>query len=201
MYQTVEKFKSIVKTVPVPFLPAEKDVFKAFELTPKPALKVVWIGQDPYPNEKDATGLAFSVPKDASVPASLVNIFACLKEDLGIQAPHGNLEAWARQGLLLVNRSLTVRPKQPGSHEEYWVSFMPRLIQELNQGRPLVFVLMGKAAQSLKFLIDRKHLIIQTVHPSPLSAWRGFRESKLFLNIRSAQQKLGHPLIDFSQFD
>lgn len=201
MYQTVEKFKSIVKTVPVPFLPAEKDVFKAFELTPKSVLKVVWIGQDPYPNEKDATGLAFSVPKDASVPASLVNIFACLKEDLGIQAPHGNLDAWARQGLLLVNRSLTVRPKQPGSHEEYWVSFMPRLIQELNQGRPLVFVLMGKAAQSLKFLIDRKHLIIQTVHPSPLSAWRGFRESKLFLNIRSAQQKLGHPLIDFSQFD
>lgn len=201
MYQTVEKFKSIVKTVPVPFLPAEKDVFKAFELTPKVNLKVVIIGQDPYPDKKNATGLAFSVPKDVSIPASLVNIFACLKEDLGIIPPHGNLEAWARQGVLLVNRTLTVRPHQPASHEEYWVSFMPRLIQELNQGRPLVFVLMGNAAQSLKFLIDRKHLVIETVHPSPLSAWRGFKQSKLFLKIRSAQQKLGQELIDFAQFD
>jgi len=201
MYQTVEKFKSILKTIPVPYLPAESDVFKAFDLTPKDQLKVVWIGQDPYPNQKDATGLAFSVPIGEPVPASLLNIYLCLQEDLGIKPPHGNLDNWARQGVLLVNRSLTVRPKQPGSHEEYWVSFMPRLIQELNQGPSLVFVLMGKAAQSLRFLIDRKHLIIETVHPSPLSAWRGFKESKLFLKIRSAQQKLGQPLIDFSQFD
>lgn len=201
MYQTVEKFKSIVRTIPVPYLPAESDVFKAFELTPKDQLKVVWIGQDPYPNKKNATGLAFSVPIGEPVPASLLNIYLCLQEDLGVKPPHGNLENWARQGVLLVNRSLTVRPKQPGSHEEYWVSFMPRLIQELNQGKPLVFVLMGKAAQSLRFLIDRKHLVIETVHPSPLSAWRGFKESKLFLKIRSAQQKLGQPLIDFSQFD
>jgi len=201
MYQTVEKFKSILKTIPVPYLPAESDVFKAFDLTPKDQLKVVWIGQDPYPNQKDATGLAFSVPIGEPVPASLLNIYLCLQEDLGIKPPHGNLDNWARQGVLLVNRSLTVRPKQPGSHEEYWVSFMPRLIQELNQGPSFVFVLMGKAAQSLRFLIDRKHLVIETVHPSPLSAWRGFKESKLFLKIRSAQQKLGQPLIDFSQFD
>lgn len=201
MYQTVEKFKSILKTIPIPYLPAEADVFKAFERTAKADLKIVWMGQDPYPNKSDATGLSFSVPKDSQIPPSLRNIYACLKEDTGISPPHGNLEGWAKQGVLLVNRSLTVRPKEPGSHEEYWISFMPMLIQELNAGRPLIFILMGQAAQSLKPLIDRKHLIIETVHPSPLSAWRGFKQSKLFLKIRSAQQKLDQPLIDFSRFD
>ncbi len=182
--------------------PSLSDVFKAFELTPYESLKVVLIGQDPYPKKEDAMGLAFSVPKSRPIPGSLRNIFKVLKDDLNIQAPHGDLSGWAKEGVLLLNKALTVKTGKPLSHQVFWVDFFESVIRQISLKKtPLVFVLMGQEAAKIKPLIADHHVVINTVHPSPLSAHRGFLTSALFKKIQDALVNVGQPPIDFSRFD
>jgi uracil-DNA glycosylase len=164
--------------------PAKENIFKALELTPLENVKVVILGQDPYHGQGQAHGLAFSVNKGVPLPPSLVNIFKELKSDLGLEIPHhGNLEAWARQGVLLLNTVLTVEQSRPGSHHGMgWEQFTDKIIEVLNQEKEnLVFILWGSPAQKKAKIVDSKrHLILSSVHPSPLSSYRGFFGSKPF---------------------
>ena len=159
------------------FPPAGK-IFNAFDLCPFDRVKVVIIGQDPYHNIGQAHGLCFSVTAGTEFPPSLVNIFKELNRDIGVPLPiSGNLERWARQGVLLLNAILTVRAHQALSHQNKgWERFTDAAISALNREREnLVFMLWGNYAQNKGASIDpAKHLILRTVHPSPLSASRGF---------------------------
>lgn len=158
--------------------PPGKLIFSAFNLTPLTAVSVVIIGQDPYHGEGQAQGLAFSVPDGVRVPPSLQNIYKELHEDLGIPIPaSGNLEKWARQGVLLLNATLTVRAGKPASHQgrgwEVFTNQVIRTISDLRAG--IVFLLWGKFAQEKAALIDTsKHYILKAAHPSPFSAHKGF---------------------------
>ncbi len=153
-------------------------IFNAFNLTPFDDVKVVILGQDPYHNVGQAHGLAFSVPDGIQKPPSLQNIFKELNQDLGIPIPeHGNLEKWAKEGVLLLNASLTVRAHEAASHAKIgWQRFTDAAIKALSDKKQnLVFILWGNCAIAKENLIDHnKHLILKTVHPSPLSASRGF---------------------------
>lgn len=153
-------------------------IFNAFNLTPFNDVKVVILGQDPYHNEGQAHGLAFSVPDNIQKPPSLQNIFKELNQDLGMPIPiHGNLKKWAREGVLLLNASLTVRAHTAASHAKIgWQHFTDAAIKALSDKKQnLVFILWGNYAIAKENLIDHsKHLILKTVHPSPLSASRGF---------------------------
>ncbi len=153
-------------------------IFNAFDLCPFERVKVVIIGQDPYHNVGQAHGLCFSVTDGTDFPPSLVNIFKELNRDLGVPVPQsGNLERWARQGVLLLNAILTVRAHQALSHQNRgWERFTDAAISALNRDRDnLVFILWGAYAQNKGASIDAsRHLILKTVHPSPLSASRGF---------------------------
>lgn len=164
--------------------PEADHIFEAFHLTPLHKVKVVIIGQDPYHNEGQAHGLCFSVKPEVDIPPSLVNIYKELKEDLGCYIPNnGYLEKWARQGVLLLNTVLTVRAHQAFSHQgRGWEQFTDAVIRAVNdQDRPIVFILWGKPAQAKKsMLTNRKHLILEAPHPSPLSSYRGFFGSKPF---------------------
>lgn len=148
-------------------------IFSAFNLTPFEHVKVVIIGQDPYHGERQAHGLCFSVQNGIATPPSLVNIFKELQADLGIAVPKsGNLEAWAKQGVLLLNATLTVRANQPGSHQNKgWENFTDYVIKRLSDEKTgLVFLLWGKFAQSKEKLIDAsRHFILKAAHPSPLA--------------------------------
>jgi len=159
------------------FPPGDR-IFNAFDLCPFDRVKVVIIGQDPYHNVGQAHGLCFSVTDGTEHPPSLVNIFKELKSDLGIPVPgSGNLERWASQGVLLLNAILTVRAHEALSHQNKgWETFTDSVINLLNRDREnLVFLLWGAYAQKKGEAIDPgKHLILKTVHPSPLSASRGF---------------------------
>lgn len=153
-------------------------IFNAFNLTPFDNVKVVILGQDPYHNVGQAHGLAFSVPDGIQKPPSLQNIFKELNQDLGIAIPTtGNLEKWAKEGVLLLNASLTVRANMAASHAKIgWQRFTDAAIKALSDNKQnLVFILWGNYAIAKESLIDHeKHLILKTVHPSPLSASRGF---------------------------
>ncbi|MBQ8221782.1 MAG: uracil-DNA glycosylase [Bacteroidales bacterium] len=153
-------------------------IFNAFNLTPFDDVKVVILGQDPYHNIGQAHGLAFSVPDGIQKPPSLQNIFKELNQDLGIQIPAtGNLEKWAKEGVLLLNASLTVRANMAASHAKIgWQRFTDAAIKALSDKKQnLVFILWGNYAIAKENLINHeKHLILKTVHPSPLSASRGF---------------------------
>ena len=153
-------------------------IFNALNSTPLAQVKVVIIGQDPYHGPDQAHGLCFSVQPGVKTPPSLVNIYKELKRDLNIDMPsHGNLQHWAEQGVLLLNTSLTVEQGQAGSHAaKGWQPFTDRVIEVVSQQCDhLVFLLWGAHAQSKEKLIDSsKHLILKSVHPSPLSAHRGF---------------------------
>ncbi len=167
------------------FYPSGKKIFNAFNLTPFNELKVVILGQDPYHGPNQAHGLSFSVPSTIKPPPSLINIFKELENDLGkkINYQNGNLEKWAKQGVLLLNSSLTVEKSKPLSHQNYgWIEFTDRVISIISDElKNIVFILWGSFAQSKKQLIDsRKHLILTSPHPSPLSAHRGFFGSKPF---------------------
>jgi len=159
------------------FPPGDR-IFNAFDLCPFDRVKVVIIGQDPYHNVGQAHGLCFSVTDGTEFPPSLVNIFKELNRDLGIPSPRsGNLERWASQGVLLLNAILTVRAHEALSHQNKgWETFTDSVINLLNRDREnLVFLLWGSYAQKKGEAIDPgKHLILKTVHPSPLSASRGF---------------------------
>lgn len=158
--------------------PPSRLIFNAFNLTPFDKVKVVILGQDPYHNPGQAHGLAFSVPDNIQKPPSLQNIFKELKNDLCIETPStGNLEKWAKEGVLLLNASLTVRANMAASHAKIgWQRFTDAAIRALSDKKEnLVFILWGNYAIAKEKLInEEKHLILKTVHPSPLSASRGF---------------------------
>jgi uracil-DNA glycosylase len=158
--------------------PPGNQIFAAFNHTPFEKVKVVILGQDPYHGPGQAHGLCFSVPQGIMPPPSLVNIFKELKTDLEIPVPkHGNLTKWAQQGVLLLNATLTVRANQAGSHQKKgWETFTDRVIEVVSEkGKNIVFLLWGNYAQQKSVLINaNNHLVLKSVHPSPLSASRGF---------------------------
>ena len=161
------------------FYPPGSLIFNAFEQTPFDQVKAVLIGQDPYHGPGQAMGLSFSVPQNVKPPPSLQNIFKEIRTDLGIQIPagRGDLTAWAKQGLLLLNASLTVRANEPMSHSGIgWMNFTDAVIQKLSdQKEHLVFLLWGRFAQEKQPLIDEtKHYVLRAAHPSPFSADKGF---------------------------
>ena len=159
-------------------------IFNAFNLCPFQNVKAVIIGQDPYHGPGQAHGLCFSVREGIEYPPSLINIFKEIESDLGVQKEiSGNLERWAAQGVLLLNATLTVRAHQAGSHQKKgWEEFTDRVITILNgEKKNVVFFLWGAYAQKKGEAIDRsKHLVLESVHPSPLSAFRGFFGNKHF---------------------
>ena len=158
--------------------PAEKNVYNALTFTPFDTLKVVILGQDPYHGTGQAHGLSFSVPNGIKPPPSLVNIFKELKTDIGIPiSTTGNLEDWAKQGVLLLNATLTVRANEAGSHQKKgWEQFTDNIIKSISeQKKGIVFLLWGRYAQAKECLIDTsKHHILKAAHPSPFSAYHGF---------------------------
>jgi uracil-DNA glycosylase len=176
-------------------------IFNAFNLTPFPAVKVVLLGQDPYHNIGQAHGLCFSVPDGVAHPKSLINIFQEMHTDLGMPIPRsGNLEKWARQGVLLLNATLTVRAHEAGSHQRQgWETFTDAVIKTLSDKQNgLVFLLWGNYAQAKESLIDTsKHFILKTVHPSPLSASRGFFGCKHFSKTNEILRQNGKEEIDW----
>ncbi len=182
--------------------PSEADVFHAFELTPLDQVKVVILGQDPYHNHGQAHGLSFSVPKGIPLPPSLKNIFKELATDMeGFSIPvSGDLTAWAVQGVLLLNATLTVRAHAASSHQKKgWETFTDYLIQQISASCPhVVFILWGSYAQKKAAFIDtKKHLILQSAHPSPLSAYRGFFGSAPFSRANEFLVQAGLPAIDW----
>lgn len=158
--------------------PPSQDRFRALQLTPLDAVKVVIIGQDPYHGMGQAHGLSFSVKPGAAIPPSLRNIYAELKDDLGIiPARHGFLESWAQQGVLLLNSMLTVESDQAGSHQKRgWEEFTGAIVRAVNdRPAPCVFLLWGAYAQKkANFVNEGRHLILRAAHPSPLAAYKGF---------------------------
>lgn len=164
--------------------PPRNRVFHCFNFKDYEDIKVVIIGQDPYHGEHQANGLAFSVERGIAVPPSLVNIYKEAHDDVGIDIPaHGDLTAWAKQGILLLNTVLTVEAHRANSHKDKgWETFTNHIIEVLNQrDKPLVFILWGRQAIDKEKMIDTsKHCVIKSVHPSPLSAYRGFFGSRPF---------------------
>ncbi|MGO3732615.1 MAG: uracil-DNA glycosylase [Vagococcus sp.] len=167
--------------------PKKENLFEALNKTPYQQTQVLILGQDPYHGPNQAHGLSFSVLPGSKIPPSLRNIYKELESDLGYPAvQHGFLEAWANQGVLLLNTVLTVRDGQPNSHRQKgWEQFTDTIITELNKrDEPVIFVLWGKPAQQKATMIDAtKHTILTAPHPSPLSAYRGFFGSKPFSSI------------------
>ena len=195
------------------FLAAERDAgkqiypkgsewFNALNLTPLDKVRVVILGQDPYHGEGQAHGLCFSVRHGVKPPPSLLNIYKELMSDLGATAPHhGNLEAWAAQGVLLLNSVLTVEAGKAASHQgKGWERFTDAIVRLVNdQPRPIAFVLWGNYAQKKAGFVDaNRHLVIKSVHPSPLSVHNGFFGSKPFSKINSFLQTTGQPEIRWS---
>jgi uracil-DNA glycosylase len=177
-------------------------IFNAFKLTPFQIVKVVIIGQDPYHGAGQAHGLSFSVPNGIKPPPSLVNIFKELKADLNIETPsHGNLEAWAKQGVLLLNAVLTVNESEPASHQNAgWELFTNAVIRKISDEKTnVVFIFWGKFAQQKESLIDAsKHLILKAAHPSPFSAYNGFFGSKPFSKTNEYLSSKGLQPIDWN---
>lgn len=183
--------------------PPGHKIFAALDLCPVSNTKVVIIGQDPYHNPGQAHGLSFSVPYSIAPPPSLVNIFKELESDLGIPMPsHGNLENWAKQGVLLLNATLTVRAHSPTSHSDIgWQQFTDTIIARLSQKKKnLVFLLWGSYAIKKKNLITKtkEHLILEAPHPSPLSAYRGFFGCRHFSQTNTFLRSKNIPEIDWN---
>lgn len=196
LYNTVKQEYSTRKVFP----PAG-EMFHAFEVTPLENVKVVILGQDPYHGDGQANGLCFSVNPGIALPPSLENIFKELQEDLGCYIPNnGNLEKWARQGVLLLNTVLTVRAHQANSHRGIgWENFTDAAIRAVNEkDAPVVFILWGSAAQQKKRMLNNpRHLILQSPHPSPLSAYRGFFGSRPFSKTNRFLEANGQTPIDW----
>lgn len=172
--------------------PKYENIFNALRYTDYDEVKVVILGQDPYHGENEAHGLAFSVLEGVKRPPSLNNIFKELYSDLGIIRTNNNLSDWAQQGVLLLNTVLTVEKDKAFSHRNHgWEIFTDKIIEELNKREePIIFVLWGNPARSKKALItNKKHIIIESTHPSPLSASRGFFGSKPFSKINKYLDK------------
>lgn len=180
--------------------PPDEEVFSALELTPYDAVKVVLIGQDPYHDNGQAHGLCFSVKKGVKPPPSLMNMFRELESDLGIPvASHGCLEAWAKQGVLMLNAVLTVRAHEPNSHKNKgWERFTDAVIRAVNRRPdPVVFALWGAYAQKKGKIVDEKrHTVLRNAHPSPLSM-KQFMGSKPFSAINAALARASKAPIDW----
>jgi uracil-DNA glycosylase len=181
--------------------PPAKLWFNALDTTPLDQVKVVILGQDPYHGPNQAHGLSFSVSEGVRIPPSLINIFKELHNDLGIEpASHGNLNTWAKQGVLLLNSVLTVEAHKAGSHQNKgWERFTDAVIKLVNeQPRPIVFILWGAYAQrKASFVDESRHLVIRSVHPSPLSVHKGFFGTKPFSKANAFLESNGVPAIDW----
>lgn len=174
-YQNLQQF---IDQQTAPIYPPKDEIFYAFACTPLSEVRVVILGQDPYHGEGQAHGLSFSVRKGCKIPPSLKNIYKELQSDCGVVPPdHGDLTAWAKQGVLLLNTCLTVEEGKAGSHRgKGWEAVTDHVIDTLNdQDDPIVFLLWGAhAMEKSKKITNKNHLVLATVHPSPLSAYRGF---------------------------
>ena len=181
--------------------PKGGDIFAAFDRTPFDKVKVVVLGQDPYHEPGQAHGLCFSVQDGVPHPKSLINIFKELHDDVGFEIPvNGNLEKWTEQGVFLLNATLTVRAHEAGSHQNHgWERFTDAAISKLSMQREgLVFLLWGNYAKQKEALIDTsKHYILSTVHPSPLSAHRGFFGCKHFSKTNELLRQMGKSEINW----
>ncbi|MGY9075166.1 MAG: uracil-DNA glycosylase [Acidimicrobiales bacterium] len=182
--------------------PPDDAVFAALRLTPYAETKVLILGQDPYHGPGQAHGLCFSVRRGVKVPPSLRNVYKELEADLGMPPPdHGNLDAWARQGVLLLNAVLTVRAHEAASHRNQgWETFTDEVIRVVNlKPERIVFVLWGAYARKKKQLIDlTKHVVVESAHPSPLSAHNGFLGSRPFSQTNAALVEGGRAPVDWS---
>lgn len=182
--------------------PPPKNIFRAFELTPFDDVKVVILGQDPYHGPGQANGLCFAVSEGVALPPSLQNIFKEIESDLGEKLNNrtGDLERWAKQGVLLLNATLTVKARAAGSHQgKGWEEFTDAVIRKLSEEKEnLVFILWGNYAKAKGAHIDRsKHLVIESAHPSPFSASNGFFGSKPFSKTNEYLKDLGKESIDW----
>lgn len=182
--------------------PPMNDIFNALKYTPYSETKVVILGQDPYHEIGQAHGLSFSVKKGIKTPPSLVNIYKELNSDIGMKIPnHGELTSWAKQGVLLLNATLTVREGEANSHKDIgWAIFTDEVIKKLDkQNNPMVFILWGANARSKKkYITNKNHLVIESAHPSPLSAYNGFFGSRPFSRANDFLLKNGVPGINWN---
>ena len=204
-YPKIDELNNMIKKIDEQRLtktiyPAKEQVFRVFDLALED-IKVVILGQDPYHNPDQACGLSFSVNDGVPLPKSLINIYKELHDDLGIKpAKTGNLESWFNQGIFLLNAVLTVEKNSPASHSKMgWENFTDYIIENISEkNENVVFVLWGTYARSKNKLIDSaKHKIIESAHPSPLSAYRGFFGSKVFSQINSYLAENDRETINF----
>lgn len=200
--QQLKAFIAQERAGPTPIYPPPKDVFNAFAYTPIDQVKVVIVGQDPYHGPGQAHGLCFSVQEGTPPPPSLQNIFKELQSDLGIKIPpHGCLTAWAKQGVLLLNATLTVSQASPLSHHKKgWEEFTDAVIKKLQvRSTPIVYLLWGRSAQSkCQHLISGHQLVLKAAHPSPFSAHQGFFGSRHFSKTNEFLTAHGLTPIDWS---
>lgn len=204
-YQKIDELNSMIKKIneqrlTTTIYPPKEQVFRVFDLALED-IKVVILGQDPYHNPDQACGLSFSVNDGVPLPKSLINIYKELHDDLGIKpAKTGNLESWFNQGVFLLNAVLTVEKNSPASHSKIgWENFTDYIIENISEkNENVIFVLWGAYARSKNKLINpAKHKIIESAHPSPLSAYRGFFGSKVFSQINSYLAENGRKTINF----
>lgn len=181
--------------------PPDDEVFTALHLTAFADTRVVILGQDPYHGPRQAHGLCFSVRRGVPVPPSLANIYTELRADLGIATPsHGNLESWARHGVLLLNATLTVRAGEAASHQgRGWETFTDEVLRAVNdKPERVVFVLWGSSARKKRRLVDEtRHVVLESAHPSPLSAHNGFFGSRPFSRANAALVEAGRAPVDW----
>lgn len=186
----------------VPVYPAGVNIFRSFELCPFESVKIVILGQDPYHGPGQANGLCFSVNDGVALPPSLKNIYKEIASDLGIPTPTcGNLDRWAKQGVLLLNATLTVRANQAGSHQKRgWEQFTDAVVKTISdQKERVVFLLWGKYAQEKGRIIDRaRHFVLTAPHPSPFSVHSGFFGCKHFSKTNEYLIEIGEKPIDWS---
>lgn len=182
--------------------PKPQDVFRAFDLCPVSEVKVIIIGQDPYHGPKQANGLSFAVHEEVPLPPSLKNIFKEIEQDLDIKTKsNGDLTRWAKQGVLLLNATLTVRAGMPGSHQQKgWEQFTDAAIKYVSEQKEhVVFLLWGNYAKQKGLHIDRnKHLVLESAHPSPFSAYNGFFGCKHFSKANKYLKECGLSVVDWS---
>lgn len=182
--------------------PARKDIFNALNLTPAGQVKVVILGQDPYHGPGQAEGLCFSVKPGVRIPPSLINIFKELQDDLGVTPPKdGSLIKWAQRGVLLLNNVLTVEAGRAGSHHKKgWETFTDKIVELLNERQEhLVFILWGSPAQKKAANVDQsRHFVLKSVHPSPLSSYRGFFGSKPFSQANAYLESKKKAVVDWT---
>ncbi len=200
--QELQRFLAQERDAEKVIYPQESDIYKALNATPFDLVKVVILGQDPYHGEGQAHGLSFSVAKGVKIPPSLRNIYKELHRDLHISAPsHGCLQGWAQQGVLLLNATLTVEASKAGSHQgKGWEYFTDAVIQALNMHQQhVVFMLWGSYAQKKGKMLDRnRHCVLESAHPSPLSAYRGFLGNGHFSAANGYLKQHNKPPIDWS---